>query len=62
MAEFTAIIDPTTEDARDMDDQQRREFHEALIEAGNFDDLLGVAGGNLEGRAKPAEATGHQRR
>jgi hypothetical protein len=57
MAEFTAIIDPTTEDARDMDDQQRREFHEA----GDFDDLLGVAGGDLEGRAKPAEATGNQR-
>lgn len=27
--------------AREMDDRQRREFHEALLEADNFEDLPG---------------------
>jgi hypothetical protein len=41
----------------EMGDHQRREFHEGSLEAESFEDLPGeVAGGDLEGRAEPAEA------
>jgi hypothetical protein len=39
-----------------MDDLQRREFHDALLDADASEDLPGqVAGGNPESRAEPAE-------
>jgi hypothetical protein len=41
----------------ELSDLQRREFHEALLEAATFQDAAGeVAGGDPEGRAEPAEA------
>ena len=40
-----------------MDDRQRREFHEALLDADSFEDLPGkVAGGDSQGGAGPATA------
>jgi hypothetical protein len=43
----------------EMDDRQRREFHEALLDADSFDDLPGkVAGGDPRGGTEPAEAAG----
>jgi hypothetical protein len=41
----------------EMGDQQRREFHEALLEADDFEDLpWEMAGRDPEGRAEPAES------
>jgi hypothetical protein len=41
----------------ELSDQQRREFHEALLEADSFEDLPGKwQAAILEGRAEPAEA------
>jgi hypothetical protein len=40
----------------EMDDQQRREFHEALLEADSFEDLPGVSAGDRGGRGEPAAA------
>ena len=41
----------------EMGREQRRAFHEALLEADAFEDLPGqVAGGDLEGGEPPAEA------
>jgi hypothetical protein len=39
----------------EMGDRQRREFHEALLDADRFEDLPGkVAGGDPKGRSEPA--------
>jgi hypothetical protein len=47
----------------EMGDLQRREFHEALPEAGAFEDLpWEMAGGHRRGGAEPAEARRRQRR
>jgi hypothetical protein len=47
----------------DMDDRQRREFHEALLDADSFEHLPGeVAGGDRQRGAEPAEAAGRQSR
>ena len=41
----------------DMSVEQRREFHDALLEADTFEDLPGqVAGGDPEVRREPAQA------
>jgi len=46
----------------DLGDLQRREFHEALLDADAFEDLPGKwQGGDPEGRAESAEAAGRQR-
>jgi hypothetical protein len=47
----------------ELSDPQRREFHEALLEADSLEDpARQVAGGNSRGRAEPAEAARrHQR-
>jgi hypothetical protein len=40
----------------EMDDRQRREFHEALLAADGFEESVReVAGGDPEGGAEPAE-------
>jgi hypothetical protein len=45
----------------EMDDLQRREFHEALLDADGFEALPGeVAGGNPEGGTESAEAAAGQ--
>jgi hypothetical protein len=47
----------------ELGDLQRREFHEALLEADSFEDLLGKwQAAILKARAEPAEASGRQRR
>lgn len=47
----------------DTSDRQRREFHEALLEADTFDDLPGKwQAGDPEDRREPAEAAGRRRR
>ena len=39
----------------ELDDRQRREFHEALLEAATFEDLPGrLASGDRHGGAEPA--------
>ena len=41
-----------------MDDRQRREFHEALLDAGTFEDLPGKwQAAIMEAEQKPAEAS-----
>jgi hypothetical protein len=46
-----------------MGDRQRREFHEALLDADSFEDLPGqVAGGHPERRGESAEPAAHFRR
>jgi hypothetical protein len=47
----------------DMSDQQRREFHEALLNAGSFEDLPGMwQAAILGGRAESAEAARGEKR
>jgi hypothetical protein len=40
----------------EMGDGQRRDFHEALLEADGFEDLRGSGRGRSRGRREPAEA------
>jgi hypothetical protein len=46
----------------EMNDQQRREFHEALLEAGSFEDLTGKRQAAILDGAEPAEAADRHRR
>jgi hypothetical protein len=47
----------------EMSDQQRREFHEALLDADRFEDLPGKwQGGDPQGRAQSAEAARRRQR
>jgi hypothetical protein len=47
----------------EMDDRQRREFHEALLDADSFEDLPGKwQAGDPRGGREPAEAPRRERR
>ena len=46
----------------EMDEPQRREFHEALLDADSFEDLPRQWRGGLRRGAEPAEAAARQRR
>jgi hypothetical protein len=45
----------------DMDDRQRRKFHSALLEAGNFEDLPGKRWAALPARARPSSSARNAR-